>query len=422
MNDNPLLGLSLEESINPEKKEQFIKRILAQHPELIKQAQAQDKNQNQSSIHKGKNYSFLLKLLEQLWVKPKDLYGTALVTNNLVAKAKQTAELATVNNVFNAGTTAPFLLLSLKEIPILGPILATISTLLIVVLGNKVATASVDTSNKLAARTAITCFIGCNVFQSLISGVGMELFLNQQQLADLQAQSLTYQLITQPLEEELKQKQQALQNDPLLLEYKQRSQELKAKLEETQGGTTEHNKVFVQCYGTWEQYLNRGKNINLDSPIASLPDCIAYDVILGRLNRAEQEAETKLNQHLNAISKHGGHRNYLSANNPEIFSQYFNGKGYLIGLEAVKVAIEHFKHKLMTGQYSALGMSFFGFALSTLMSLSATLLLISYALSEEVRNSNDPKIYRRKAQFWAEIYDYLNSQDDDSEEVDHEKL
>jgi uncharacterized coiled-coil protein SlyX len=324
-------------------------------------------------------------LISLLIVRPDELYGKGHVSDNLKEHSPPVAVIITVANLLNAGTAFPLLFLTVKGMPYgLGLLLSTATNFGLVIFANKCgAIAAVNLHNKKVwSRIGLSGVIAINTIQSLIAGISIEVILNQDKLAQFQAKQRVEERIT--LLEEKKHnrlKEMTVSIDEARSEY----QKLQSKLDHLTPNTPEYRAVFQDMQGSYkDSQLPLDQRSYYGSPINQYP----WKPQLQALTQERDEEQEAIQQDIEAISSEMvilGAVRYLKEKEPNIYAQEFDDEGLIRSeVEQFSVALQVFFDKLLSGQWTQLGLSLYILMLSVITSGVAVCMMAAYARHDDV--------------------------------------
>lgn len=392
---------------------EYLRRLQQQYPELV--SKAKQINQDGKETNPIAAYGHWKKLgswlKELLTVDPSKLHGKAYVTEELESHSRSVAGMVTIANLINAGTAFPLLLLTMADMGLLGLFLAAGTNLGLIKFGNQAGevAAANKPGNQFWSETGLIGLICLNLLQSVVSGVGTQLLLDQANISKRFAEDLVYVQTIEPLEAKLK----AAQFDPDEIESKDKCDELEAELARVQPNTPKSSRLFNQAYGSYEEYqLPLEQRSYYNSPPSQWAYCprAKYEEqqLASNLATAQQEL-----QEFNSKIADRGSLAYLQQQKPDIYQQHFSEEGELkSGMEATTVAVEMFWEKLANGDWASLGLSMYIFGLSVITSEIAVILVATHSKREDVQMSWSPAVARERERFLQEQRDKLLGEGD----------
>ena len=393
--------------------DEYLRRLQQKHPDLV--AKAKQINREGKTTHSVISYGHWKKLggwfKELLSVDSTKLHGKAYVTEELESHSRMVAGMVTIANLINAGTAFPLLLLTMADMGLLGLFLAAGTNLGLIKFGNQAGevAAANKPGNQFWSETGLIGLICLNLLQSVVSGVGTQLLLDQANISKRFADNLVYVQTIEPLEAKVK----VAQFDPDEIESKDKCDELEAELASVQPNTPKSSRLFNQAYGSYEEYqLPLEQRSYYNSPISQWAYC-------PRAKHEEQQLTSNLAtsqqelQEFNSKIADRGSLAYLQQQKPDIYQQHFNEEGELkSGMEATTVAVEMFWEKLTNGDWASLGLSMYIFGLSVITSAIAVILVATHSKREDVQMSWSPAVARERERFLQEQRDRLLGEGD----------
>ena len=395
------------------KQNEDLIRLQQQHRELVKKAiqihrDGRETNFVASDRHWKKTGNWLKELFT---VDERKLHDKAYVTEELESHSRSVAGMVTIANLINAGTAFPLLLLTMADMGIFGLLLAAGTNLGLIKFGNQAGevAAANKPGNQFWSETGLIGLILLNLLQSVVSGVGTQLLLDQANISNRFADEMIHKQTIAPLEAQVKE----YQFDPDEIESKQQCQALETKLIKVQANTSQSSRLFDRAYGSFGEYqLPLQQRSYYNSPPSQWPVCprarYEEEQLTSNLATAQQEL-----QEFNAKIADKGSLAYLQQQKPDIYQQHFNEEGELkSGMEATTVAVEMFWDKLTNGDWASLGLSMYIFGLSVITSAIAVILVATHSKREDVQMSWSPAVARERERFLQEQKDRLLGDDD----------
>jgi hypothetical protein len=337
----------------------FIKSIEnnPQYQHLVEKAKA--------PLEKPEKPSFLqetLKLiLELIIANSRDFHGQAFVSENLVKDAKNTARLVTVSSAIDASGNFSLVFYAFKDMGVLAIPFTLLTTALILKFTNDTAAAASarKSQGKAWSNLGIVGFILMSVLQSIVSGIGMELLLNQSGLSQFKAQQLIQE---QTQRVESLQEIDNPQYKDALTRCKNGEKELNSFVDKEH---PRRNSLYVQLYGTYEQHNANWNNVSVEQ----LPLCRQVDRLRQEAYQPYEIAKKHWQQLLIDRASMGNDLAFIQEKMPLVYRQHFTASGKLdSGIEATRLAILSFISKWTGGEWAGLGFSLFFLLLSIVTS------------------------------------------------------
>ncbi|MEL7420848.1 MAG: hypothetical protein AAGK10_20100, partial [Cyanobacteria bacterium J06555_3] len=253
--------------------------------------------------------------------------------------------------------------------------------------------------NKFWSEVGLAGVISLNLIQSLVSGVGTQLLLDQANISTRFANDTIYEQTIAPLEAKVNE----YEFDPDEIESKQKCQMLEAELAKVPANTAKSSRLYNQAYGSFgESQLPLEQRSYYSSPPSQWAYCprAKYEEQELASNLATAKAELQRFQEKVADK---GSLAYLREQKPDIYEEHFNEQGELkSGMEATTVAVEMFWEKLASGDWASLGLSMYIFGLSVITSAIAVILVATHSKREDVQMSWSPAVARERDRFMRE--------------------
>ncbi|WP_319420338.1 hypothetical protein [Pleurocapsa sp. FMAR1] len=355
------------------------------------------------------------KLFYLFFANPEEYYGRTFVTDDIKASAVQTAGAVSVSNLTDFASNFPVLFFAFTNIGLIPCLVVSSSINYFILLFGNYTAAAVSRGHKNSrswSRSAAAGLISLNILQSLVSGVGMELFNNQSNLK----QMLASQLI-----EEQKAKVDSLKDSkiehPGYDDYMQECTKGRQQLLELPANDPRRHTLYVRILGEYKDKDRDWSAVNFEK----LPIC-------HRLTRLEQEnveaykqAKEYLDSKLIIRSKMGNDLVFLKQKLPDVYNQSFQGDNdeIISGVTAVAISMDSFFGRLIAGDFFNLGLSLYFFLWSIISSTAFILMTIQFARRKDVAKSFD-KDLELKRDMW--LNRLLEEAIEDSEDVNNINL
>jgi hypothetical protein len=347
------------------------------------------------------------KTLDLAIVHPDTLHGHYRVTPELKKSAWATAAILTTSNWIDAiGNFSCFFFVfkSLTLVPALGFACLMTGTVLVAVNAVSVGSAHGHKGRwSLAIASLILGLIPLNILQTAATGIGVEVFNNQPELAQLRSKD--------SLEDILKVKENklalALANQPKVInECQQEKQSLETMPRKTDLEEKAFQSRYVRIYGTFQ---SQSQPITL--PLDQLPLCV-------RSNRVEADYEKQiqgLKQEISTFNTQradlGNDLSFLKKIAPEQYDKTFlETKSWFFlpendqvelrsGIELVTLGTRNFFGKIQRGEWGELGLNLFLVGISAITSLASIGMAIGFSLSQDNQKSYD-RSEKEKIDLW----------------------
>ena len=359
---------------------QTLKRLQEKYPELV--AKAKQIERDGKEIHPIVSYGHWHKLgkwlKKLLTVDPQKFHGKAYLTEDLESHSCSVASMVTIANLINAGTAYPLLLLTMADMGLLRGLLATATNLGLVMFSNQAGevAAANKPGNRVWSEVGLAGVIFLNLIQSLVSGVGTQLLLDQANISKYMADDLVREQIVDPLEGKVEE----YQFNPDAIASKEKCQELETQLTYVKANTSKSSRLYSQAYGSWaDSQLPLERRSYFESPPSQWPYCVRAKYEEQQYTSRLAMAEEELQEFQEAIADRGSLA-YLQEQKPDVYHQHFDEEGKLkSGMEATRVAVKMFAEKLTNGDWASLGLSLYIFFLSLVTSAIAVILVATHS-------------------------------------------
>ena len=402
-----------------------IRRWIQQNPELL--AKAKQSNKKRTEAHSIVSDGYLKKpgqILKDLFtVNPKQLHGDAFTNREIESHSNAVATVGTVANTINIVTAFPLIFFAMADIPLLGfPLALGISLGLLKFSNTTVEIAAANKpGNKFWSDVGLAGVITLNIVQSVVSGVGTQLMLDKPGISNRFAEELVY---TQVIKSKEAKVEEASKFDPSIIESKQKCEELEAELANTPSNTDKSRRLYQQAYGSYQDSLLPPEQRSYNGlPIHQLPHCIADKEKEKRATEKLATAESELQESKAKIAENSS-LIYLKQQKPDVYQQHFDDKEELkSGMTSVKLSTEMFFEKISNGDWTALGLTLYIFALSIITSAIAVLLVASHSRRVDIQMSRSNAVKRARdielAKRRAELFNQLASRESTRSDISY---
>lgn len=331
-----------------------------------------------------KTFSFLVGLVV---ADRKNFHGTAFVTEDLMKQAEQTAGLVTVSSAFNFITNFPLFAYAFGT-GFWALVLTGISNQLILKYTNDSTTAvsGLKKNNLAWQKWAIAASLSINALQSIFSGIGTELLLNQSGLSQIKALELIEQQVQQI--ETLKNIDNPQYKDALV-----RCQNGEQELTKLDKDHPRWDSLYVQLYGRWNERDAEWAQVSIEK----LPLCRQVDRLRQDAYQGYETAKKNMERLLVIRSTMGNDLAFLKQEMPLVYQQHFTASNEIAsGTEATRIAILNLRNKMQSGDLAGLGFPLFMLLLSLITSGYACAMTIAFAAREDTQKSfSDPLKLKR---------------------------
>lgn len=331
-------------------------------------------------------------LIGLIIANPKEFHGKAIVSQDLVKQAEQTAGMVTVSSAFNFVTNFPLFGYAFGS-GFWGLLLTILSNQLILKYTNDSTTAvsGLKKYNKVWQKWAIAASLSINGLQSIASGVGTELLLNQSGLSQFKAAESIQQQVAQIAT--LKQIDSPQYQDAVA-----RCQAGEQELKQLDKNHPRWESLYVQLYGRWSERNSEWAEIDLEK----LPLCRQVDRLRQEAYQGYETAKKNMDRLLVIRSQIGNDLAFLKQEMPLLYEQNFKPNGEIAsGTEATRIAFLSLWNKLSNGDFAGLGFPLFMLVLSLITSGFACAMTIAFAGREDTQKSFNDAV-KLERDLWLE--------------------
>lgn len=330
---------------------------------------------------------------------PEEYYGKCYVTDKVKQDAVVVSRIVNYSNLLDAVTNAPlwfFAFKSMGSIPAF--FLSFIISGVVLSFSNNLSTA-INRKNQKAlfteTFTAFSLLVILNIIQSLMSGVGTELFNNQDKLSQIKATDIVQEqlITTHSYVENIKNNP-----SPRYGEVKQQCESGEKELNGISRNNPRWDSLYANLYGTWQE-----KNKNWSGyDIAQIPICMQMNLMREEVFVEYEKAQQNYNNLLAARAETNNDLIFLAQTFPNVYQLHFNGEGRInSGIELVGLATENFLSKLWAGNFGDITLSLVIMSFSFVTSFGACLYTWFYAQDKDVKLSWDDEL-RIERDSWLE--------------------
>ncbi|MEM9542033.1 MAG: hypothetical protein AAGA60_21370 [Cyanobacteria bacterium P01_E01_bin.42] len=358
-----------------------------QYSDIVEEA----KNPKKTSEKENKLTKCGKNIVNLVIANPKDFYGRALVSKNLEQHSRITAGSVSVSSFFNFFMNNPLLFYAFSSFGIFSWLCALITNGLILRFTNLCATATSarKRGNRGWSNWALGGTISLNLLQSLVSGVGTELMLNQSGLSQLKAKELI---------EEQKARVEELKNldRPEYEEAKALCEGGERELNSLNRGHPRWDSLYVRLYGQWGEQKKDWSRV----PLEQLPVCRQSERLRTEAFKGYETAKAELEEKLLDRNRLGDDLSFLQYAFPVVHNANFKPNGSLqSGIEASRLAILLFIERfarLDVQNMAALGFPGLFLLLSLLTSGFACAMTIQHSKREDVQMSFNDAVQQQR--------------------------
>jgi hypothetical protein len=374
-----------------------------QYAHLVKLAN--QKVKQPEGIEKKKSTPF--KWLRNLFFSnPEEYSGKAIVTRDLNEHSKITARTVTVANLINFTSTLPLLYYAFNfmQIPALALVTSFSIGMCLLLFGNlaAAAVASRKPMNFAWAAMALLGLVSINLIQTLVSGIGVELFNNKSELIEIKATELVGKL-KRNIESEVEKKDNDQIAEREKIEAGCNALREKINIARRDGQEDLVHSLNREAFG-----LVNGKEADLSGSFDSYPTCEKFKHWKESKEYKAFKAEEENLKPLNNISMDYGSNLYLLKKEyTETYNTYFTDDDISNGVETVRLAIWNFLSKLESGRFSELGFSLFISSISVITSATACLMIVAHASRKDTKMSRSSVIEQTRNSWFEQQWRLL---------------
>ena len=365
------------------------------------------------------------KIFDQVWVPGSALRGNAYTTPQLDKSLNAVAKLMCISTLWDFFTTIPIFQYSLSgPLAVASGPAAVVFSFILMVASNVVGEKSTDRSkgNKGMANISLAAFVILCTAKTMVSGVGVDLWIGSKAIATNYAAELAQKKLKQD-QQELLRLQTA---DPALVKLTKGCADLEQQMKAMDRSTNETAfiSLYVRAYGTnveklADQGLTNQQLVKKYGAVSRVHGVCRQRDVLQELNQeAAKPLEKKIEVRSSQISQKSS-LTYLQTYESEIFQEHFrfvNGElQWVNGTEAVGQATNQFYRSLLAGEFGLLGFSLFTLGVSVILTGAASLMLFLMSRNEEVKASFTAdlgsKLNEQLAKYEQAIQQYLKMED-----------
>lgn len=364
---------------------------IEQNPKYAHLVEEAKKNSPRTRQQKRKWAKLLHKLVGLVVADPKNFHGTAFVSEDLAKQANLTAGLVTVSSAFNFVTNYPLFAYAFGT-GFGALVLTALSNQLILKYTNDSTTAvsGLKKNNRAWQKQAIAASLFINAFQSLLSGVGTELLLNQSGLSQIKA--------LERIQQQVQQIETLKIDSPQYKDALDRCQAGERELTQLDKNHPRRDSLFVQLYGRWSERDAEWQQ----TPLENLPVCRQVERLRQEAYKGYETAKKNIDRLLVIRSTMGNDVAFLKQEMPLLYQQDFTPSGEIAsGTEATRIAILSLWKKLQSGDLAGLGFPLFMLVLSAITSGFACTMTIAFAAREDAQKSFNDAV-KLQRDFWLE--------------------
>ena len=351
---------------------------------------------------------FYSKLLQTIWVPPKNLRGKAYSTASVDSTLGTTSKMLSISSLWDFFCTLPLFTFGLAPLAIVSLPAAVILSYLILWASNVAGEKSTDRHDKIQSKSAtfsLVAFLLLSLTKTAFSGVGIDLVLGSSGIQAKYADTLAAEQLEKrekDFKENVLPESEALKTSKV--DCSRHEEEIKAKNSNrgSRQGELAYQSAYVRAYGTLKEQSARQGNspsqiIKKYGSIGQVRgSCAQRDLRTAlhtyKINSAKDELASK-RKALNSMPA----LNFLRENENATFQEHFKVTGsnnieWQNGTTAVAQATIQYMNKLTSGEFAQIGFSLFFFIISLILSITATLLLYQVSTTPELKASFDDDV------------------------------
>lgn len=338
-----------------------------------------------------------------IFVSPKSLHGDAYVTREVKQSARTTAAVMSSSNIldgiFNVGLL--YFLFQNLFLP-LALILTAGSLIALLKISNSLSEGVAQSKpdrKRWAQHALLMGLIPLNFVQTLASGVGVEVFNNQNELATNYARTLVNKQFNELQIQLDNSKSPSPQLENIRRECEQGNNQLIALKQSPNAGA--YDAQYIKLYGS---FGDRDQDWG-DIPFSQLPLCRQKDQLEAELNEKREQQTLEFDRLKDLRNSLGLDVDFLRESWPMLYKKHFNESGEIAsGTNLVKEGGLNLFSKFQAGDFPALGLSLFILSISAITSIVSCAMAYSFANSQEVQISRNESIRHQNVEYFAQLY------------------
>ena len=337
----------------------------------------------------------IAKLRDIIWVPGRNMRGNAFSTPELDRSLSSVAKLMSISTLWDFVTTIPLFSFSLSLFSWGAIPAGTALSFILLWASNVAGENATDRRPKHTSKAnwSLAAFVLLSVAKTLVSGVGVDLMIGNRAI---QAE-YAHKLAENKLSEDRANLTELSKPSSNLIAATQRCSELQDQMKQLGANRAVNNlqytSVLVQANGTFEDNKS-DKNLTneeLSKKYSTSKGVCRYEQALKDLQKAKNQSSLSLIEKQANAQKSLPPLKYLQQYAPNIYNEHFKGSGsnieWVNGSEAVGEATDQFYKKLMAGEFGLLGFSLFTFAISFILTGSASVMLYLIGKNPQVQAS-----------------------------------
>ena len=335
------------------------------------------------------------KLRDIIWVPGRNMRGNAFSTPELDRSLSSVAKLMSISTLWDFVTTIPLFSFSLSLFSWGAIPAGTALSFILLWASNVAGENATDRRPKHTSKAnwSLAAFVLLSVAKTLVSGVGVDLMIGNRAI---QAE-YAHKLAENKLSEDRANLTEQSKPSSNLIAATQRCSELQDQMKQLGANRAVNNlqytSVLVQANGTFEDNKS-DKNLTneeLSKKYSTSKGVCRYEQALKDLQKEKNQSSLNLIEKQENAQKSLPPLKYLEQYAPNIYNEHFKGSGrnieWVNGSEAVGEATDQFYKKLLAGEFGLLGFSLFTFAISFILTGSASVMLYLIGKNPQVQAS-----------------------------------
>lgn len=337
----------------------------------------------------------IAKLRDIIWVPGRNMRGNAFSTPELDRSLSSVAKLMSISTLWDFVTTIPLFSFSLSLFSWGAIPAGTALSFILLWASNVAGENATDRRPKHTSKAnwSLAAFVLLSVAKTLVSGVGVDLMIGNRAI---QAE-YAHKLAENKLSEDRANLTEQSKPSSNLIAATQRCSELQDQMKQLGANRAVNNlqytSVLVQANGTFEDNKS-DKNLTneeLSKKYSTSKGVCRYEQALKDLQKEKNQSSLSLIEKQANAQKSLPPLKYLQQYAPNIYNEHFKGSGsnieWVNGSEAVGEATDQFYKKLLAGEFGLLGFSLFTFAISFVLTGSASVMLYLIGKNPQVQAS-----------------------------------
>ena len=339
----------------------------------------------------------IAKLRDIIWVPGRNMRGNAFSTPELDRSLSSVAKLMSISTLWDFVTTIPLFSFSLSLFSWGAIPAGTALSFILLWASNVAGENATDRRPKHTSKAnwSLAAFVLLSVAKTLVSGVGIDLMIGNRAIQAEYANKLAENKLSED-RANLTEQSKPSSN---LIAATQNCSRLRATMKkfEANRGVADNNLAFTSAYvqanGSNEDNKT-DKNLTneeLSKKYTSTKGVCLYEQALKDLQKEKNQSSLSLIEKQENAQKSLPPLKYLEQYAPNIYNEHFKGSGsnieWVNGSEAVGEATDQFYKKLLAGEFGLLGFSLFTFAISLILTGSASVMLYLIGKNPEVQAS-----------------------------------